>query len=157
MVFECLKRWAFAAITATAQRLFTIHYLPFTVFSVSVRRRDEFVERRERGLFAVGEYDEPRESEQLEKLERVAADVREDDARALLLRRVDDAEQDRDPDAVDQLGAAEVDDERAAAGLDAQQALALDAVAALLVDVVARVNDGDIAAGGGWRRGGEHL
>src|SRR5215212_6284852 len=106
--------------------------------------RRKLFERGERILLAVGEDDEAREAEQLEELERVRAHAGEGDARAAPLGLVDDAEQDRDADAVDQLRVAEVDDERAAAPLHPRQALALDAVAAHLVDVVARVDDRDL-------------
>src|SRR5918999_3232189 len=106
--------------------------------------RRELFQSGERVLFAVGEDDEARQAEQLEELERVRAHAGEGDARAAPLGLVDDAEQDRDADAVDQLRVAEVDDERAAAPLHPLQTLALDTLATQLVDVVARVDDRDL-------------
>src|SRR5215208_8102820 len=122
-----------------SRRLFTI-YWP----SVPGGCRREIFERGERLVVAVGEDDEARQAEQLEELERVQTHVGEGDARAAPLGLVDDPEQDRDADAVDQLRVAEVDDERAAAPLDPRQALALDALPAHLVDVVAGVDDRDL-------------
>src|SRR5215213_1455055 len=119
----------------------TIHYL---LASVSGGCHRKIFEGGERLVVAVGEDDEAGEPEQLEELERVQAHVREGDARAAPLGLVDDAEQDRDADAVDQLRVAEVDDERTAAPLHPRQALALDALAAHLVDVVAGVDDRDL-------------
>ena len=98
---------------------------------------EEVGERGERGLLALGHRDVAPQAQEFEQLERVAVDVGEDDGRAPLLGDVDDAEQERDADAVDQLGALEVDDERAAAGFELEAALALDALAGELVDVVA--------------------
>src|SRR5215207_11288235 len=124
----------------------TGHDLRPTAHALSVPGgcRREIFERGERVLLAVGEEDEARQAEQIEELERVQAHVGEGDARAAPLRLVDDAEQDRDADAVDQLRVAEVDDERAAAPLHPRHTLALDALAAHLVDVVARVDDRDL-------------
>src|SRR5215207_1849727 len=112
-------------------------------------RRRKIFEGDECFVIAVGKDDEAREAEQLEELERVQAHVGEGDAGAPPLGLVDDAEQDRDADAVDQLRVAEVDDERAAAPLHPRQTLALDALAAHLVDVVARVDDRDLLRA--WR------
>src|SRR5436309_12491056 len=106
MVIECPPSRAISVKTRNGQTLFTVHAL-----SVSVSRRGELAERGERGLLAVGQHDEARQAEQLEELDRVAADVREDDGRAATLGGLDDAEQDRDADAVHKLRAPEVDDQ----------------------------------------------
>src|ERR1044071_595475 len=113
--------------------------------------RRKLFQSRARLLLVFGEEDEAREAEQLEELERVQAHVREGDAGAAPLGLVDDAEQGRDADAVDQLRVAEVDDERAAAPLHPRQTLPLDALAAQLVDVVARVDDRDLTLRGQGR------
>lgn len=86
-----------------------------------------------------------RQSEHKEELRGVIVDVAEAEARFSFFRRVNHAQQNRDADAVDDLGVAEIDHERAATVLQSVAAFALRPLAIDFVEIPARVNDRNAA------------
>ena len=93
-------------------------------------------------LFILGEHDMSRQTEHFKQLRRFVIHVGENNKGAALFRDVNDAQQDGDANAVDELGVAEVDHERACTRFKLLFALPLDPFAGQLVKVVASVNDG---------------
>ena len=96
----------------------------------------------ERFLFIFRQHDVACQAQHLKELHGFLFHVREDNQRAALFRDVDDAEQDGDADAVDQLGVAEIDNEGASARLELVPAFALNFFAGQLVEIVAGIDDG---------------
>ncbi len=81
----------------------------------------------------------PRQSQHFEQLNRFVVDVGEHDNRAAFFRDVYDAEQDGDADAIHQLGVAEIDHERAAAGIKLLFAFAFNSFTGKFVQIVGRI------------------
>ncbi len=84
----------------------------------------------------------PRKSQHIEKLSRLLFYVRKDDFRTRAASGVDDAEQDRNPDAVDDLGTREIYYELSAPFVQPKLAFALYLFTGELVEVVAREHNG---------------
>ncbi len=80
----------------------------------------------ERFLFIPGESYVAGEPKHLEKLNSLVVDVGEHNQSAALFRDVDDPEEDRDADTINQLGVAEVYDQRAATRIKLLLTFALD-------------------------------
>ena len=66
------------------------------------------------------------QSKHLEQLDCLIVDIGEDDLRAALFGDVDDAEEDRDSDTINQFGVAEINNEGAATAIQLPATLALD-------------------------------
>jgi hypothetical protein len=80
----------------------------------------------ERFLFISGERHMSGQPQHLEQLNRLVVYVGENHERPAFLRNIDDAEEDRDADAVNQLGIAEIYDQRAATGIKLLLTFTLD-------------------------------
>ena len=81
------------------------------------------------------------QSKHLEQLDCLIVDIGEDDLRAALFGDVDDSEEDRYTDTVNQFGIAEINDERAATATQLPTTLAFDLFTGQLIKVVACVNN----------------
>jgi hypothetical protein len=76
--------------------------------------------------FVLREYNMAGQSKHFEQLDCLIVDIGEDDLRAALFSDVDDAEENRDSDTVDELGVAEVNNQRAATAIQLPATLTLD-------------------------------
>ena len=92
-------------------------------------------------MLVLGEQYVAGESKHFEQFNCLMIHFREGDPRAVLFGDVDDAEQDRDADAVDELRVAEIYDQSAATAIELPAAFALDLFTGQLVEIVARVNN----------------
>jgi len=81
------------------------------------------------------------QSKHVEQLDCLIVDIGEDDLRAALFGDVDDAEENRDADTVDEFGVAEINNEGAATTIQVPATLVLDLFTRQLVQVVASVNN----------------
>ncbi|HEU4834442.1 MAG TPA: hypothetical protein VFS90_08510 [Pyrinomonadaceae bacterium] len=91
--------------------------------------------------FVFREYNMAGQSKHLEQLYGLIVDIGKDDLRAILFGDVDDAEENRDSDTVDEFGVAEINNERTAATIKLPATFALNLFPRKLVQVVARVNN----------------
>jgi len=76
--------------------------------------------------FVLRKYNMAGQSKHLEQLYGLIVDIGKDDLRAALFGDVDDAEENRDTDTVDEFGVAEINDQRAATAVQLPSTLALD-------------------------------
>jgi hypothetical protein len=96
----------------------------------------------ERFLLILGERHVAGQPQHLKQLHRLVVYVGENNQGPAFLRNIDDAEKDRDADTVNQLGVAEVDDQRTAPGIELLLTFPLDPFAGKFVEIVARVHYG---------------
>ena len=85
--------------------------------------------------------------EHFEQLAGFGADFGKDDLCVGIGSGVDNAEQDRNADAVDDLGVFEIDDQRFAARVDLPAAFAFDPLAADLIQIIAGKHGGNFTFG----------
>jgi hypothetical protein len=81
------------------------------------------------------------QSEHFEQLDCFVVHFRKGDARAALFGDVDDSEENRDTDTVNQFGIAEINDESTATATQLPATLALDLFTGQLIKVIACVNN----------------
>lgn len=94
----------------------------------------------ERFLFIPGERHVAGQAQHLKQLNSLVVYIGENNQRATFLRNVDNAEEDRDPDTVNQLSVAEVYDQRTTARIKLLLAFTLDPFAGQFVEIVARIH-----------------
>src|ERR1043165_2035373 len=109
--------------------------------SMDYRSSLETGEREQRLVFVFGENNVTSQPEHFKQLHGLFVYFGEDDLRAALFRDVDDAEQDRDADTVDELRIAEIDNQRPTAAVELSTTLAFDLFAGKLVQIVAGINN----------------
>ena len=81
------------------------------------------------------------QSEHFEQLDCLIVHFREDDACAALFSDVDDAEKNRYPDTINQLGIAEIYHQRAATAVELPAAFSLDLFTSQLIEIIVRINN----------------
>src|SRR2546421_498751 len=104
------------------------------------RNGSKLRERGKRFLLVLRQRDVARQAEHLEELNGLLIDIGEDESRAGGLDRINDAQQNRDADAVDQLSLTEVDNKSATASFQLPTAFTLNAFAAQFVQIVPGIN-----------------
>ena len=104
------------------------------------RNGSKLRERTDSFLLVLCQRDVARQAEHLEELNSLLIDIGEDESRAGGLDRINDAQQNRDADAVDQLCLTEVDNKSAATRFQLPTAFTLDALAAQFVQIVPSIN-----------------
>jgi hypothetical protein len=92
--------------------------------------------------FILREYNMAGQAKHLEQLDGLIVDFRKDNTRPALFGDVDDAEENRDADTVNEFGVAEINNQRAATALELPATFALDLFSGKFVEVIARVNNG---------------
>jgi hypothetical protein len=76
-------------------------------------------------VFVLREHNMAGQSEHFKQLDCLIVDFRKDNPRAALFSNVDDAEENRDPNTINQLGVAKVDDKRTATAVQLPATLTL--------------------------------